>query len=122
MAKTTFKYYDRDVRVPVLELSDRRLLWHIDFSDVEISEQEWNYWYSDICNYYTHLLNEHYHTDVYCLGRSGRHVCIDDTAHNRKIYRFIKDKVATYQDRIIKEANSFLEGLRALQNYAKEVK
>lgn len=58
-----------------LELSDNRTLWDI---DVFISATQ----YSDMVEDYIRAFEDEAGTDVWLLGRSGRHVCVDATIDN----------------------------------------
>lgn len=89
-------YYSEDDYQEMLEVSDRPMLWYI---NCETAEKKGYY---TECNAALRKLSEHYHTEVGCCGRSGRHVCVPDTPANRRNYRHIVAAVKREQDRIIK--------------------
>lgn len=68
-------YYSEEKREDVIELSDLRILWH-----VETSEGTWHF----ACEEKRAEFEEIYNTNLYFFGRSGRHICVDDTPENRK--------------------------------------
>ncbi len=82
-----YKHYFSDgLNKQVLELSDRHVWWDISANNVhdnDITESflDW------ICKKFAAIFKEHYHTEVYFCGRSGRHVCVEDTAVNRRNYQ-----------------------------------
>ena len=93
-------YYSEGLNQQVLELSDRHVLWDISTynvhdNDITDSFLEW------ICNKFAAIFNKHYHTEVYFCGRSGRHVCVEDTAVNRRNYPYMCKAVEIMQRLII---------------------
>lgn len=90
------KYYAEETRAELLEVSDRHVLWRANVDE----ENEYDY-YAE-CDKAIAELSEHYHTQLGCYGRSGRHVCIPDTPANRRNYRHIVKAVEREQDRLIK--------------------
>lgn len=93
-------YYSEGLNQQVLELSDRHVWWDIttyNVHDNDITESflEW------ICNKFAAIFKEHYHTEVYFCGRSGRHVCVEDTAVNRRNYPYMCKAVEIMQRLII---------------------
>lgn len=93
-------YYSEGFRKDMLELSDNRLWWDIanhnkDNKDVLELDVD------TLCILYTSIINEHYHTNVCFCGRSGRHVCVDDTPTNRRNYAHMVKTVDTMQKLIV---------------------
>ena len=89
-------YWSEDFRREMLELSDNHIMWDINRHNVnerEISEFE----FFDTCNTMIAAFEEHYHCRVYRLGRSGRHVCVEDTPTNRRLYWAMKTAVEKMQ-------------------------
>ena len=90
-------YYAEELCQNMLELSDLHMLWKVDLE--KHSEHE----YYLACNEALNRLSAHYHTELGCCGRSGRHVCMPDTIANRRNYRHIVAAVEREQNRIIKQ-------------------
>lgn len=90
-------YYAEETRKDMLELSDRHVLWRVNIPN-EASEAR----YYRLCEISRAKLSEHYHTPIGFYGRSGRHVCVEDTTANRRNYRHLVKAVKREQDKIIK--------------------
>ena len=96
------KYYSEDYRREVLELSDRHIDWDFgravkDESDIDIIMSR----YYMACTMYKEAFEKHYHVKLWYCGRSGRHVCVDDTAVNRRRYVTMCDVVELMQKLIV---------------------
>lgn len=87
MEDTIKLYYSDELRKTMLELSDEHILWRIDIDN----EQELNEYYAD-CERERERFSKQYKTELYFCGRSGRHVCVNDTFSNRRRYQ----KMVTY--------------------------
>lgn len=92
---TNFKFYDG-----YLELHDHHTLWDIDKE----------FYYEDYENA-VHLAcieMEHHYKDltVYLLGRSGRHVCVEDTPTNRRRYQQLIEYAKKSEKEIIDYFNN----------------
>lgn len=93
-------YSSEDFRKDMLELSDNRLWWDIanhNKADKDISEERVNFF----CHIYIDIFKEHYHTAPYRCGRSGRHICVDDTPTNRRNYAHMVNAVEIMQKLIV---------------------
>ena len=90
-------YYSEENYQEMLEVSDRHMLWKVDLE--KHSEDK----YDIACREALTKLSKHYHTELDCCGRSGRHICIPDTPANRRNYRHIVAAVEREQDHIIKQ-------------------
>lgn len=93
-------YYSDGFIKDLLELSDNRLWWDIanhNRADKDISEER----VDGLCNIYAHIFNDHYHTTSWFCGRSGRHICVDDTPTNRRNYAHMVKAVEIMQKLIV---------------------
>lgn len=90
-------YYSEENCQEMLEVSDRHMLWKVDLE--KHSEDK----YDIACREALTKLSKHYHTELDCCGRSGRHICVPDTTANRRNYRHIVAAVEREQNRIIKK-------------------
>lgn len=96
-------YYSDEFRKDMIELSDNRIWWDInkynyDKNDIADSFMDW------VCGKFAEIFNAHYHTQVRFCGRSGRHVCVDDTAANRRNYAYMCDAVDMMQRLVVYNA------------------
>lgn len=93
----------KDFNGPVyLELHDRHVWWEIDSFEGNEYELEC------IVDAYIHELEQSYkNLEVFCLGRSGRHVCIFNTPVNRRRYYAVQAKAEKLTDEMIQTLNQF---------------
>lgn len=85
-----------------LELHDRHIGWEID--DFKGNEYD----YQSIVDAYVHELESSYkNLEIFCLGRSGRHVCIEDTPINRRRYYAVQQKAKQLTDEMTETLNQF---------------
>lgn len=98
MKKSFPTYYCEGLRNEMLEISDNRILWKMNIQ----SDEEYETYLVEVEEYRSQL-ERHYHTPFYLCGRSGRHVCIEDTPTNRRNYCHICRKVDTIQKELIKK-------------------
>lgn len=92
-------YYDEDSGMEFLQISDEPILQDV-FSNY--TEEE----YKMLCNDAIEKLKNKYNTEFYLCGRSGRHVCVDDTLENRERLDEMKSDVKAEQKNIINTLNS----------------
>lgn len=83
--------YRSDHRV-YLELSDNRTMWEI---NADIDEDEYYNIVENACNKFLAQTE----IEIYCLGRSGRHICVDYTYDNVVKY----DELCKVQQALEKE-------------------
>ena len=93
-------YYSEDLRKDTLELSDRRVLWNItcDNFDEDL--------YSMSVQSAARRFMTQFGVPVYIVGRSGRHVVVEDNRENRKWYRRMAEYVRKQQDELIEAWNN----------------
>ena len=93
-------YYSEDFRKNMLELSDRHVLWDIvcDNFDEDL------YWIS--VESAARRFMTQFGVPVYIVGRSGRHVVVEDNCENRKWYCRMVEYVREKQDELIEEWNN----------------
>lgn len=85
-----------------LQLHDRHILWEVDNPQLD-EDTLWEMTQGAIIaleDRYKDLL-------VSCLGRSGRHVCIEDTPINRRRYAAVKKKCDELTDELIQALNNY---------------
>jgi hypothetical protein len=71
-------YYSEELNREMLQLSDEHTLWKIKNG----ANDEYYYMVENGLD----GLTRKFGTQFYALGRSGRHICVDDTPENRKRY------------------------------------
>jgi len=91
------KYYSKEMREEMLELSDMHVIWNCENLQSNKDFDDYNF----ICDMKKEEFEEIYQVEVFRLGRSGRHVCVYDTAKNRKSYANMKRTVKRLQREII---------------------
>lgn len=91
------KYYSEEMREEMLELSDMHVLWNCETMESDKDFEVYNF----ICDMKKAEFEEIYQVEVFLLGRSGRHVCVYDTAKNRMSYANMKRSVNRLQREII---------------------
>lgn len=100
------KYY-RDSWKLYIELSDNRTLWDIDVPD-GVSDAEVESVYEMMLGVSFDDFQEETGVDLTLLGRSGRHVCVDNTYENAKRYSELVSVQKEVEDRFIKNVNNEL--------------
>lgn len=93
-------YYSEEFRKEMLELSDDRILWNVRMND----EPDYELWSVLVKNEIRKFMTQ-FGVPAYVLGRSGRHVCVEDSKSNRDWYRRMRDYVNDAQKRMIAEWN-----------------
>lgn len=93
-------YYSEELNQQVLELSDNRLWWDI-ANHNKANEDVLEAYVDNLCILYKNIFKEHYHTTAWFCGRSGRHICVDDTPTNRRNYAHMVKTVDTMQKLIV---------------------
>ena len=86
------KFYENNI-----ELSDKHVLWQLHNDNLSAIESE--YLWNDLIMESYHNFKRIYGVDFEMLGRSGRHICVEDTPKNRMNYcRMVKtiDKMQKY--------------------------
>lgn len=91
-------YYDEDSGIEFLQISDEPILQDV---NSDYTEEE----YRMLCDDAIEKLKNKYNTDFYLCGRSGRHVCVDDTLENRERLDELKSDVEAEQKNIINTLN-----------------
>lgn len=99
LARANNLYYSEELGEEMLELSDNHTLWaiHKDFD-------EGCYW--GLCNKAIEDLSNKYDTQFYMLGRSGRHVCVENTSQNRRRFKSLAKAVSKKENEIIAYFNN----------------
>lgn len=102
------KTYYLNGRVPFLELSDYHVLWEIDTKGHEFDVSL----YEDNVEYYCKIFAEKFQTEIFLLGRSGRHVCVDYNEENIEKFDDMQEFVKKAQEEIIQNMNNFYENYK----------
>ena len=94
----------------MLELSNEPVLSSREFNDIGLEDY-------DAYNLYTQLVDdkvidfkEKTGVDLHILGRSGRHVCVENNYENAKNYDMLKRIQSDLVDEVIKDYNNYSEG------------
>lgn len=88
-----------------LQLHDRRIWW--DIENPILASVDGEIFTQQIIDEYINKLEQHYkNLTVYCLGRSGRHVCIENTPINRKRYLAVQKYANKLTEQLIAELNN----------------
>ena len=98
-----FKFYNATDGFKYLELHDHHTIWQID------NNFKWEDYedYVSICLY---NMEKHFKDlNVYTLGRSGRHVCVDDTPTNRRRYNHLVAYAEKMEQWLISYFNNFYD-------------
>lgn len=96
---TNFNWYNN-----CLQLHDHHTFWRI---KVPIDEYEL---LCVVSEYLQRLENQYHNLTIYQLGRSGRHICIDDTPVNRRRYQAVQNKAEELEEELIEYVNNNYKG------------
>lgn len=98
-----------------IQLSDNHTLWQIDGLENATSED-----YTDFDDLYELLVDqacdkfkEKTGVEIYCLGRSGRHICVEDTPQNRRRYRSLCNAQSKLENWVVNEYNKAVADFNA---------
>jgi hypothetical protein len=94
-------YYSEDFRKTMIELSDNRVLGSI----AMINDSDYEVW-NKLVESEIRRFMVNFGIPVYVVGRSGRHVCVEDNRNNRKWYQRMVDYVKETQDKMVDAWNS----------------
>jgi hypothetical protein len=95
-----FRVYSPDFEnKEYLELNDNHTLWEIDNEDFNV--EEYNYIVEDAMNEFSFRTDE----ELYLLGRSGRHACVEFTVENLLNYEALQEIQREIEENVIYEAN-----------------
>lgn len=91
-------YYSEEMNREMLQLSDRRLLQEVE----EYIECELDYHkYCAMIEYERIKLSKKYNTTIYFLGKSGRHICIENNTSNKRRFANIVNDVNKSMNEIV---------------------
>lgn len=96
-----------------IELSDRHVMW--DMNNSHLSDKEAETAYNILVQDCISEFEDIYGTRLLLLGRSGRHVCVENTPNNRKSYCRMQTTVKRQQGWLAKRFNG-LKKLGDLDN------
>ena len=101
------KYYEN-----MLELHDNHTFWKLNNETAEnISTNE----FYNVINYltekYNNIFNKKFNTNLYGLGRSGRHICVENNDFNKRHYKSMKRYALKLEKDFVEDFNNinFLE-------------
>lgn len=99
-----YKFYDNYNDGRYLELHDNHTLWKI---SVDVPEKRYN----DEIELLIWDMERHYKDlKVFMLGRSGRHICVEDTPANRRRYRHLVSYAEKLEQEIVDYFNNEYKG------------
>jgi len=84
------KYYSEYNGSDYIQLSDNHTIWKLDSLDMSVDDdtaEDMDYLYYSLVYSACQKFQEKSGVEVFLLGRSGRHVCVEDTDQNRRRYR-----------------------------------
>ena len=100
----TWKAQDKEFDVKYyrgyIQLHNNRTLWDINLAN-EIDEQHYSILLDNAIAEFESKTGQ----EVFLLGRSGRHVCVNDTEENRKNYSRLKRLALRLEKELIKDFN-----------------
>ena len=122
-----FEYYHEYPGNKYLQLMDNHTLWKFNNINYDILTEEekekasiyqsFDVTYADILEIMTQKFESHFkNVELFCLGRSGRHICVEDTAINRRRYH----NLCNYAEKLEQELIDIVTD--KLNNYIKEIK
>lgn len=71
-------YFSESHRDELIELSDERILWYVQFANEE-TDEDYDIEVRSLIQEFQQL----YDTELLLAGRSGRHICVENTPANR---------------------------------------
>lgn len=87
-----------------IELSDAHVAWKLNNTNLNYEDSE--YLYQQLIDECNENFKKIYGCEFYMLGRSGRHVCVEDTPQNRQRWYRMKSTIERLQKYLISEFNS----------------
>lgn len=92
-------YYEYDYK-KYIQLSDNHTMYELN-DDVEMTADQ----YSSLVDIFLQQLQDEINIDIYALGRSGRHICIDNTFDNALNYNGYVQAQRKYEQEMINYIN-----------------
>lgn len=96
------KYYEN-----FIELSDSHIIWRL--SNPNIKPSDFEFIYKGLLDACIDEFEKIYGCEIYMLGRSGRHICVENTPKNRQSYYRMYATVKRLQNWLITEYNNYQE-------------
>lgn len=96
--------YNGDV---YLQLHDHHTMWRLDNKCDALTEYELEMLYCDFVNSAVEEFKFRTGVEVFLLGRSGRHVCVEDTPENSRKYHYLRRRAEKLENKVIESFNSF---------------
>lgn len=100
MRNKTLKRYTEYNGDTYLELHDNHTIWELDNSKATDEDFIW------LVNDAIDLFKRDTGVQVFLLGRSGRHVCVKDTADNSRRYQYLRNKALQLEEKVVRAFNS----------------
>lgn len=97
------RYYSERFRDTYIQLSDNSTILSIDNEHVP------DYYYSQLVEDAAETFKEQTGQELYFLGRSGRHVCIEYTLENLRNYEDYQAIQKSLEQSVIEQANAYSE-------------
>ena len=99
--KTLPRYKEHIDATEYLQLHDNRTLWKID--NPNLTDE----FYIQLVNDAIQAFEDSTEVKLYLLGRSGRHVCIEDTPSNSRQFHWLCKLALKLEKQVIKAANLY---------------
>jgi len=93
-----------DCGVEYLELHRNHTMWRL--NNENLSYQDSEELYTALVLQAIDEFENKTGVNVYLLGRSGRHVCVDDTAENSKRYNYLKKTAKKLENLVVEKFNN----------------
>jgi len=91
----------RDSGRDYLQLHDHHTMWKI--TNEHVDENVFNMYVEGAVD----LFKEKFNEQIYGLGRSGRHICVENTDRNRRRYKSMKRYALKLEKDVIKMVNKY---------------
>lgn len=97
-------YYADGANAWMLELHDEHTLWKVENDSLD--DEEYGFIVQGLCEMFQASTG----VSVGCYGRSGRHVCMEDTPLNRLNYHRLREYALLLEGECVREANAAGDG------------
>jgi hypothetical protein len=105
--RTLPRYREYMQRETYLELHAQHVEWQLDNPKIAVEDfaDLWGQIVTDAIEEFESIT----HTEMYLLGRSGRHVCVADTPENSRRYGYLQRVALRLKEQCVAEFNSIEE-------------
>jgi hypothetical protein len=99
MTKTLPRYYDNNKSY--LELHANHTVWKL---DNEHTDDDLYCWTVEAA---VERFEDETGVPLFMLGRSGRHICVEDTAENSRKYQYLRNKALKLEKEVVDTFNNY---------------